>query len=202
MEVIKMIFSGIGGAIITAAVAYYIYLKSKKPPKGKAYEILKGLGKILREPEGEYYFTRSADANFHVANHIYSHADGKIIATAFHEDPSTYGERDLARSFRYGGSLFTRLTCEEVCAAESEKKAKELLSNMLKGSTLVVIPRGEAITRIDGIFCRFTDDTHLSFIAFRHAEDPNKNRGVIFRDGIAQSFFEYYESLAEKFVKS
>jgi hypothetical protein len=201
MDIINIVFGGIGGAIIAAGVTYYIYLKSKKPPTGKAYEILKGLGKILEEPKGEYHFTRSADDNFHVANHIYNHADGKIIATAFHEDPSAYGERDLARSFKYGGSLFTRITCEEVCDSESEKEAIGSLSKILKGSTLVVIPRGEAVTRIDGIFCSFTDGTHLSFIAFRHPKEPSKNRGVIFRDGIAKSFFEYYEEIIEKYAK-
>ncbi len=205
MNVINILFGGIGGAIISALVAYYIYVKSKKPPTGKAYEILKGLGKVLREPEGEYYFTRSADDNFHVANHIYSHADGEMIATAFHEDPSTYGERDLARSFKYGGSLFSRITCEEVCGSESEKKAGELLSNILKGSTLIVIPKGEAITRMDGIFCRLSDDTHLSFVAFRHPKDPSRNKGVIFSDrgdGIARSFFEYYQAIIEKYANS
>jgi len=202
MDILNIIFSGLGGAIIAAAVVYYIYLRSKKPPIGKAYEILKGLGKILKEPEGEYHFTRSADDNFHVANHIYNYADGKIIATAFHEDPSTYGERDLVRSFKYGGSLFTRITYQEVCDLESEKKTRELLSKILNGSTLVVVPKGEAITRIDGIFCRFNDNTHLSFIAFRHPTDPDKNRGVIFRDGIAESFFEYYNGVIEKYAKS
>ncbi len=201
MEIVNVLFGGIGGAIITAAVGYYIYLKSKKPPTGKAYEILKGLGKILEEPEGEYYFARSADDNFHIANHIYSHADGRIISTAFHEDPSTYGKRDLARAFKYGGSLFARLTCEEVCGLESEKNAREFLSDLLKGSFFVVVPKGEAITRIDGIFCRFNDNSHLSFIAFRHPKDPSRNKGVIFRDGIAKSFFEYYQALIEKYAK-
>jgi len=93
------------------------------------------------------------------------------------------------------------LTGEEVCGLESEEKAREFLSNILKGSTLVVIPRGEAITRIDGIFCRFNDNTHLSFIAFRYPKDPSKNKGVVFRDGIAQSFFEYYQGLREKHAK-
>jgi hypothetical protein len=187
--------------MVSAVVAYYIHLKSRKPPHGRAYEILQALGKMLQEPDGEYYFTRSADDNFHVANHIYNHADGEIIATAFNEDPSTYGERDLARSFRYGGSLFTRITCEEVCGPESQKKAEEFLSNILKGSTFVVIPRGQAITRLDGIFCRLGDDTHLSFLAFRHPTDPKKNKGVIFRDGIARSFFDYHLGLVEKYAK-
>lgn len=206
MDILDILFGGFGGAIIgaviSASVVYYIYVKSKKPPTGKAYEIFKGLGKILEEPQGEYYFTRSADDNFHVANHIYSHADGGIIATAFHEDPSTYGERDLARAFKYGGSLFSRITCEEVCGLESEKKARESLSNIHKGSTFIVLPKGEAVTRIDGIFCRFNDTTHLSFISFRHPIDPSKNKGVIFRDGIAKIFFEYYEGLIEKHAKS
>jgi len=202
MDIMNIIFGGIGGAIIMAIVTYYIYLKSKEPPTGKAYEILNGLGKILKEAPGEYYFTRSANDNFFVANHIYNHADGEIIATAFHEDPSTYGERDLVRSFRYGGSLFTRVTCEEVCNLEAVEKAKENLPKILKGASLVVIPKGETITRIDGIFCRFNDDTYLCFIAFRHPKDPNKNKGVIFRDGIAKSFFEYYKEIIEKYAKS
>jgi len=201
-EALKVIFGGIGGALIAAGIAYYIYHKSKRPPTGRAYEILKGLGKMLKEPEGEYYFTRSADDNFDVANHIYSHADGEVIATAFHEDPSTYGERDLARTFKYGGSLFTRLTCGEVCDSESKEKAKEYLSNALKGATLIVIPKGESFTRIDGIFCRFNDDTHLSFIAFRYNDDPSKNKGVVFRDGIAQRFFEYYQEITTKYKNS
>lgn len=201
MDIINIIFGGLGGAIITAVVIYYTQRKSEKTPTGKAYEILKGLGKILEEPEGEYLFTRSADDNFHVARHIYNHADGKIIATAFHENPSTYGERDLARCFKFGGSLFTRITCREVCDPQSEKKARESLSQsqILKGSTFVVIPTGENITRIDGIFCRFNDNTHLSFIAFRHPKDPGKNIGAIFRDGIAKSFFQYYEGIVEKY---
>ena len=178
MNVLNIIFGGIGGAIIMAAITYYIHIKSVKPPSGKAFEILKGLGKMLEEPRGEYYFTRSADDNFHVANHIYNHADGEIIATAFLEDPSSYGERDLARSFKYGGSLFTRLTCEEVCDVESEKKARESLSKILKGSNLLVIPKGESITKIDGIFCRFNDNTFLTFFAFHNTKDPSKNQGV------------------------
>jgi len=202
MDILNSVFGGIGGAVITAIVAYYIYIKSKKPPTGNAYQILKGLGKILKEPEGEYYFTRSAKDNFYVANHIYNYTDGEIIATAFHEDPSSYGDRDLVRSFKYGGSLFARITCEEVCDSDSEKKARDSLSKILKGSTLVVIPKGEAITRISGIFCRFNDNSHLSFIAFRNPKDPSKNNGIIFRDGIAKSFFEYYEELIEKYAKS
>ncbi|GAH28128.1 unnamed protein product, partial [marine sediment metagenome] len=59
--------------------------------------------------------------------------------------------------------------------------------------------KGEAITRIDGIFCRFNDNTHLSFIAFRHSKDPSKNRGVIFRDGIA-IIFHKYEIVTTKYL--
>lgn len=202
MDFTELIFGGIGGAIVSAGVAYYIYVKSKRPPTGKAYVILKGLGKILEEPEGEYYFTRSADDNFHVANHIYSHADSRIIATAFNEDPSTYGDGDLARGFTYGGSLFRRITSRDVCSPDSETRARQSLTDMLEGASLIVLPTDAHVTKIDGIFCRFNDNTHLCFIAFREPSALAKNKGVIFRDGVAKSFFEYYEELIEKYANS
>ena len=199
MNVTDAVFSGLGGAVVASLVSYLIYLKSKKRLTGKAYEILRGLGKILEEPEGGYYIARSSDDNFHIANHIYSHADGEIIATAFHEDPATYAERDLARAFKYGGSLFTRITTEDICGPDSVKRAIEAMTKLLRGSRFVVIPHGKAITRIDGVFCRFSDNTHLSFMAFRDPKDPSNNRGVVFHDGIAGNFFEYYQTLAREF---
>jgi hypothetical protein len=202
MEIVHYILSGLTGAALTAGMSYYIYTKSKKTPSGKSYEILKGLGKILEEPQGEYYYTRSSNDNYFVANHIYSHADGEIIATAFNEDPSTYGERDLVRMFKYGGSLFTRITCEEVCSGESIEIAEKSLYAILKGSSFVVVPRGELLTRIDGIFCRFNDNTYLAFVAFRDAQDPSKNKGVIFRDGIANYYFEYFHAVKGKYERS
>lgn len=202
MDIVNILFGGMGGALIAAGLAYYLERKRRKPPVGKAYELLKGLGKVLKEPEGEYYFTRSADDNFEVAAHIYAHADAEIIATTFHEDPSTYGERDLARSFKFGGSLFTRITAEEVCGSDSALKARDSMSKILKGSTLVVIPRGEAFARIEGVFCKFSDDTYVSFVVFRDPEEPSQNKGVVFRNGIARVFFESYERLIRRYEEA
>ena len=203
MDALNIIFGGVGGAvigsIISGLIAYSIYRKSKRPPTGKAYEILKGLGKRLREPEGEYHLTRSSDDNFKVASHIYSHADGPTIATTFHDDPSTYGEIDLVRSFKFGGSLFTRITSDDVCGPSSAEIATESLSRILKGSNLVVIPRNEAFTRMDGIYCRLSDDTHLSFLTFRDPENKGRNKGIFIRDGIAETMFEYYETIARTY---
>jgi hypothetical protein len=49
------------------------------------------------------------------------------------------------------------------------------------------------------MFCSFADNTFLSFVAFHNPLNPEKNRGAIFRDGIAKSFFEYYEEIADKY---
>ena len=200
MNLINIVFSGLAGAILLSLVTYYIYRKSNKPPQGKAYEILKKLGKVLEEPKGEYYFTYSSNENYRIASHIYNHADGEIIATAFHENPSKYGEGDLARSFKYGGSLFTRITCEEICNLTCQKTAQECLSQFLKGATFIVIPKGENITKIDGIFCKLSDNTYLCFITFHHPKNTTKkNIGIIFRNGIAKNFFDYYSYIKEKY---
>ena len=64
-----------------------------------------------------------------------------------------------------------------------------------------MIPRGEKYIRVDGIFCRFRDETYLSFIAFPNPSDPRANRGIIFREDIAESFFDYFKELAERYRK-
>ena len=197
---VNIVFGGMGGAVVASIVAYLLHLRTKKPKKGRAYEVLKGLGKILEEPEGDYYTTRSTDDNFHVANHIYSHADGEIIATAFGENPATYGERDLARAFRYGGSLFTRITSEDVCDPESQKAAADQLGRIQRDSRFVVLPRSEPVTRIDGILCRFQDKSHLCFVSLRGPKDQAKNKGIVFREDFAENLFSYYEGLVERFL--
>ena len=199
MEILPYILGGIGGGIIIASVNYYIYRKSRSHPSGKAYQVLKGLNKILGQPQGEHYIAKSAQDNYGIANHIYTHADGRIIATAFHENPAKYGESDLVRGFQYGGSLFTRVTCAEVCDTASQQEARSSLQKCLPGAKLVVIPPGEPYVRLDGIFCGFNDGTYLSFFAFRDHKHPEKNRGIVFRDGIATQFFEYFEGLSQRY---
>jgi hypothetical protein len=66
---------------------------------------------------------------------------------------------------------------------------------------LVVVPKAELITKIDGIFCRFKDSSCLCLVAFRDPDDPEKNQGVVFRDGIAEGFFEYYKAVAMNYAQ-
>ena len=65
-----------------------------------------------------------------------------------------------------------------------------------------MIPKGEKYVRVDGMFCRFRDETYLCFIAFRNPSDPRANRGIIFREDIAEYFFNYYKELVKKCQKS
>jgi len=200
LNLLEIFLGGLGGAIISAIVTIYIHRKTNKHiPKGKAYKLLKELGKILKLVDGDFIFIKSGKDNYMVANHIYSKADCEIIATAFHEDPARYGDMDLVKAFKYGGSLFKRITCEQVCNKNSQKIAASNLSKILPGSEFVVIPKEVRCTKIDGIFCKFNDDTYLTFIAFRDPEGIEENKGVIFRDGVADKFYEYYKSLACKY---
>jgi hypothetical protein len=73
------------------------------------------------------------------------------------------------------------------------------MQKILKGSNLVVIPENAYITKIDGIFSKLSDDSYITFIAFRNQDKPEKNKGVIFRDGIAKGFYEYYAKIVEQY---
>ncbi len=198
MEILKYIFSGFGGAILTSIVAYIIFRQGKEKPVGKAYAILKNLGKLLERPKGEYYFTKSATDNYKVAQLIYKESDGEIISTAFNENPKLYGETNLIRNYNYGGSQITRITCRNVCSNTDEVEVKKTMHTILKGSNLIVVPEYEYITKIDGIFSKLSDESYITFIAFRNQDKPEKNKGVIFRDGIAKGFYEYYRKIIEK----
>lgn len=206
-----VLFNGFAGAILGASVALVIYLWSIRPPKCKAYDVLKGLSEHLGQPEGQYYFTDFAETNYRVAKHIYENANGAIIATAFHENPLLYGEDDLAGRISKGVK-FTRISCTAVCDSQSEEKARKFLSALLESANLVVIPKDSAFTRIDGIFSMLTDGSFLAFLTFRHPSNPQENRGAVFMDGIdktgsttnglARTLFIYYQGLAHQYGKS
>ncbi len=186
-------------SLVIGVIASYLFYKLSKPGRNtKAYKLLRGFSSFLGDPLGEYYFTSSKEYNYRVAKYIYENADGQIIATSFNEDPSEYGKNDLSISIK-DKTNFTRLTNGEVCDKESEKRVKNSISRFLKGSSFVVIPKGLSYTRIDGIFCKFGDGSYLTFFAFRDPEDTQKNKGVIFRNGIAESYFDYYEKLIEQY---
>ena len=191
------IFEGLAGALIGAAVTIISIYLSKERPSGQAYKILKELGKILEKPKGEYYFTKTSDDNKSVANIIFQNSNEKIISTSFNENPIKYGEGDLISFYKYGGSNIFRISCRDICTENDEVIIKNIMNKVMRGSNFIVIPNNVNFTRIDGIFSRQQDGTYLTFIAFRNPKKPTKNCGVIFRDGIAKSFFEYYENLIE-----
>jgi len=193
----ESIIGAIAGALITAAVALYIHFSGKPKQRGMAYKVLHDLKKQLETPKGEYCRTKSADDNYEIAQHLYKTVEGEIIATEFHENPANYGENDLVRLFRHRD--FTRLTCEDVCNISSREIATKNLLKVHKGASLIVIPQAEKYVRVDGMFCRFRDETYLCFLAFRNPSDPRGNRGIIFREDIAESFFDYYKELAERY---
>lgn len=202
MEILRILLSGLVGAVLVAVVTLIVYFAGRKPKRsGMAYKFLKRfLEDRLKKPEGEYYFAKSANDNLLIADYIYKHANCEIIATAFHESPASYIGRDLAgRINTNNGSLFKRITCESVCPYEEAEKAKADLFTLLPDASLIVIPKDTIFSRIDGVFCRFLDKTHLCFLSLRNPSDSAMNQGVIFRDGIAKSFFNYYQSLAEEY---
>jgi len=193
------IIAAIISAIITASITLYIHFSRQPKRRGLAYKVLCELKKKLESPKGEYCRTKTADDNFEIAQHLYKKVEGEIVATAFHENPANYGENDLVRLFRQRD--FIRITCEEVCDKKSQKIAKTNLSKIHKSASLVVIPKGEKYVRVDGMFCRFRDETYLCFISFRNPSNPKENYGIIFREDIAEIFFDYFKELAKKYNK-
>ncbi len=191
------LFGGIVGAIIAAIVALFIHFSGKPKRRGMAYKVLRDLRKRLETPKGEYCRTKTSDDNYEIAQHLYNNVEGEIIATAFNENPANYGGSDLVRFFHQ--TKFTRLTCEDVCDQHSYTIAKENLLNIHKGASFIVIPKGEKYVRVDGMFCRFRDETYICFLAFHNPSNPQTNRGIIFREDIAESFFDYYKDLADKY---
>ncbi|MEK7795614.1 MAG: hypothetical protein AAB353_13845 [Candidatus Hydrogenedentota bacterium] len=193
------IVSAVVGAVLTGAVSLFIYNRSVERPSGDAYVFLRKLGKQLEKPAGRMYRTGSSNDNFKIANYIYDQAQAKLIATSFNEDPSTYGERDLARVYASRGRFFTRITAEDICPPDAQSVTRVNMEKYVPGSRLVVVPVGSLFTRVDGIFCRFEDDTYLAFVSFRNPADSRENAGVVFCDGIANGYFSYYDDLAGKY---
>lgn len=198
-DLLPIIFSGAGGSAITVVFNYLQNRSSREKPRGFAKELLHKIGKFLKSKKLDYYISDSTDENKIIAEFIFAHSNSTIIATAFCEDPSIYGEDDLAFQFEQGGSFFTRITCEDVCPPDSQDKVKSLLATKLPGSKLIVIPKEDILTKIDGIFCRFHDGTYLCQIALRNPDPKGNNMGTVFHDGISRVFYDYYKKLSEKY---
>lgn len=193
----EAIIGGIIGAAISSAVALFIHFHGRPKRHGEAFKVLRDLQKQTIQTRGEFFHSKSAADNYEVAQHLYGSVAIEIVATAFHENPVKYGEQDLVRMFH--GRDFTRITCQNVCDANSERIAAMNLRMHHRGGKLLVLPRNAQYVRIDGMFCRFRDETYLCFISFRDPEDPNENCGILFCDDIAINFFEYYKHLSKRF---
>ena len=190
------IIGAVLGAGITGGVALYIHFTGRPKRSGIAYRVLAELHKKTETAQGEFFRTRSSNDDLEIAQHLYRSEAVEIIATAFHENPLEYGERDLLRLFQ--GRDFTRITSTNACPKESQQTARELLIQHHKGADLVVLPQDLPFVRIDGMFCRFRDNSYLCFLSFRNPSDASKNWGIVFRDDMAISFFEYYRDLCER----
>jgi len=191
------IIGAIVGAAITSVVALFIHFHGRPKRRGLAYKVLRDLQKHTEQVRGEFFHSKSASVNYEIAQHLYRSVAIEIVATAFHENPAMYGENDLVKTFH--GRDFTRITCENVCNNSSHKAARTNLQKHHTGARFIVLPMDAQYVRIDGMFCRFRDETFLCFISFRNPDDPDENYGILFRDDIAVNFFEYYKSLAKRF---
>lgn len=191
------ITSGLIGALITATVTLFIYFHSRRRRRGKAHKVLQELKRHFEATKGDYCQTKTTTDNRDVAHSLYMKTDKEIVSTAFNENPAIYGAGDFAQHFQ--SRDFTRITTADVCDPQSQQKAKDNLSTAHPGGRLIVIPSGVNVMKIDGMFCKFDDDTYLAFLSFRNAKNTAKNSGVVFTDNLAERFFDYYKAMAEEY---
>lgn len=183
------------GALIGAAVALFIYFRSHPPRRGLAYKLMKESDLKTDPARGEFYHSKTAGDNYEIAQHLYKSDAVAILGTAFHEDPAKHGDNDVPRSFH--GRDFTWIACDNVCTGASPKNAAVSLKKAHAGGRLVILPATASYVKIDGMFCKFLDDTYLCFVAFRNLTNPGYNCGILFRDEFATSFFDYYSQLTQ-----
>ena len=191
MDISNLIFGGLLGAILTSIVT--ILTSRLKLNKTKAYRFLESQEIDLTSFSGEYFEVTNASRIKRYVQNIYGQVSGEIIATAFHENPVIYGDFDFVSGFQYGH--FTRITSEEICNEQDQIKAENNLLKIKPGAEFICIPEGMPYTRIDGIFVRFQSGSYLALVSFRNPKDENRNKSIIFCDGIAEYLFQYYEDI-------
>jgi len=175
--------------------------KSKAGLTGQAHNIIKQLGSSVQAYDGHYYLSKDPTQNYKIADHVYKHCAGDVIATCFRENPASYKDHDLARLLPKGAS-FSRVTNDQVCSPQDKDVAEGILKGLVPNSNIVVIPSSEYITSIDGIFCELSDETDIAFVTFPKMSDENNNRGIIFYGHTAKAFYEYYRDLRNTYLKT
>ncbi len=191
------ITNGLIGALITSSVPIIIYFLSHRKRRGKAHKVLSDLKHHFEPTKGDYCQTKTTIDNRDVAHDLYMKIDKEIVSTAFNENPVIYGTGDFVQHFRYRD--FTRITTDDVCESQYQQKAKENLAIVHPGGLLVVIPSGVNVMKIDGMYCKFDDDTYLAFLSFKNPKNFDRNSGIVFTDDLAERFFDYYKALAEEY---
>jgi len=155
------ITSGLIGSIITAMVTLFIYFHARFKKRGKAHKVLRELKKHFESTKGDYCYTKSANDNRDVAHQLFMKTDKEIIATSFNENPAIYANGDFAQHFQ--SRDFTRITCSDICDKDSQITALANLKSVHPGGKLVVLPDKIHFMKIDGMFCKFGDETYLTF---------------------------------------
>jgi hypothetical protein len=191
--------SGLIGSLITAMVTLFIYFHTYYKKGGKAHKVLRELKKHFESTKGDYCYTKTTDDNRQVAHQLYMKTDKEIIATAFNENPAIYGIGDFAQHFQPRN--LTRITCSDICDTDSQIKAATNLKLVHSGGILVVLPSGINFMKIDGMFCKFDDETYLAFLSFRNPQKVSQNTGLVLMDTIAERFYDYYKALANEYYQ-
>lgn len=168
--------------------------KRKAGFTGQAHIIISKLGRSVQSFEGYYFLSNTPTDNFKITKHVYEHASGEVIGTCFRENPTCYGQQDLARLLPTGAS-FVRLTTDQVCTALERDSAETVLQALVPDGKIVMVPSNDRFTNIDGIYTAFPDGTHIAFVTFPKTAPEHKNRGIVFYGHIARAFFEYYRDL-------
>lgn len=174
--------------------------KKKAGLTGLAHNIIKQLGNSVQSYDGHYYLSKDPTQNYKIANHVYKHCTGDVVATCFRENPASYKEHDLARLLPKGVS-FARITNEHVCTPEDKETAAKHLKSLVKNSNIIVVPSSEYITSIDGIFCELSDETNIAFVTFPKMNEKSSNRGIIFYGHTARAFYEYFRDLRDAHIE-
>ena len=180
---------------------YEWWKKRRAGLTGQAHSIISKLGRSVQSFDGFYYLSSSPTENFKIAKHVYEHAAGEVIGTCFRENPTCYGQQDLARLLPKGAS-FSRLTTDRVCSPQEQKSAEAVLGELVPDGKLIMISSDEHFTSIDGIYSELSDGTHIAFVTFPKMGSEHQNRGIVFYGHIARAFFSYYRDLRDVCPKS
>ncbi len=95
------------------------------------------------------------------------------------------------------GASFAQLTTQTVCPESDRSKAEATLKQLIPNAKIVNVPSGDYFTRIDGIYTKLSDDTHIAFVTFPKTGSDHRNRGIVFYGHTAKAFYDYHRDLRD-----